>query len=346
MRSWDVIIAGAGIIGVSLALELRQRGATVLVIDRAEPGSEASSAAAGMLAPSDPETPAALRPLAKASARMFAAFVQKVESAAGMQTDFRRVGTIALMPENTTVREYRGLSAAELQRLEPSIHRSGYSAYFVQEDSVDPLLLTRAALAAARTLGVEVRGHSAVTEIRARGEAVEVETQADTFFATAAVDCRGAWSGAPVRPRKGQMLYVYPETSVLQHVLRAPDVYIVPRSSGKILIGATVEDVGFDKSVDVSAIQQLLTAAVKYLPALAICSCHPKLGRIAPRHAGRSAYPRPNRDTTRLRRDRSLPQRHPSCPDYGTNHSRSDLWSTLTSGHQRLLAHRFSSTRK
>jgi glycine oxidase len=268
VRSWDVIIAGAGIIGVSLALELRQRGATVLVIDRAEPGSEASSAAAGMLAPSDPETPAALRPLAKASARMFAAFVQKVESAAGMQADFRRVGTIALMPENTTLREYRGLSAAELQRLEPSIHRSG-SAYFVQEDSVDPLLLTRAALAAARTVGVEVRGHSAVTEIRARGEAVEVETQAGTFFSTAAVDCRGAWSGAPVRPRKGQMFYVYPETSILQHVLRAPDVYIVPRSSGKILIGATVEDVGFDKAVDPSTIRNLQNAAAKYVPALA-----------------------------------------------------------------------------
>jgi glycine oxidase len=269
VRSWDVIIAGAGIIGVSLALELRQRGATVLVLDRAEPGSEASSAAAGMLAPSDQETPAALRPLAKASARMFAAFVQKVESAAGMQADFRRVGTIALMPENTTVREYRGLSAAELQRLEPSIHPSGQFAYFVQEDSVDPLLLTRAALAAARTLGVEVRGHSAVTKIRARGEAVEVETQADTFFATAGVDCRGAWSGAPVRPRKGQMLYVYPETSVLQHVLRAPDVYIVPRSSGKILIGATVEDVGFDKSIDPSTIRNLQNAAAKYVPALA-----------------------------------------------------------------------------
>jgi glycine oxidase len=269
VKSWDVIIAGAGIIGVSLALELRQRGATVLVLDRAEPGAEASSAAAGMLAPADPETPELLRPLAKASARMFAAFVQKVESAAGMQVDFRRVGTIALMPENTARPEYRGLSATELQRLEPSIHRSGHSAYFVQEDSVDPNLLMRAALAAARTLGVEVRGHTAVTEIRSRGDAVEVVTQSEVFSAAFAVDCRGAWSGTPVRPRKGQMLYVLPQASLLQHVLRTPEVYIVPRSSGKILIGATVEDVGFDKAVDPSAIQQLVTAAAKYLPALA-----------------------------------------------------------------------------
>jgi glycine oxidase len=269
VKSWDVIIAGAGIIGISLALELRERGATVLVLDRAEPGSEASSAAAGMLAPSDPETPEALHSLAMASARMFAAFVQKVESAAGIQVDFRRVGTIALTPEPTAPREYRRLSAAELQLLEPSIHCSDNSAYFVREDSVDPHLLTRAALAAARTLAVEIRGHTAVTEIRARGDAVEVVTQADTFFAAAAVDCRGAWSGTPVRPRKGQMLYVLPEATLLQHVLRTPEVYVVPRSSGKVLIGATVEDVGFDKAVDPSAIHRLLSAAAKYLPALA-----------------------------------------------------------------------------
>ncbi|MBZ5493891.1 MAG: glycine oxidase ThiO [Acidobacteriia bacterium] len=269
MKSWDVIIAGAGIIGVSLALELRQRSASVLVLDRADPGSEASSAAAGMLAPADPETPEALRQLAMESARIFAAFVQRVESAAGIQVDFRRVGTLALMSEPTAPREYRGLSAAELQLLEPSIHRSEHSAYFVREDSVDPNLLTRAALAAAQTHGVEVRGHTAVTEIRAGGDAVEILTGTETLSAASAVDCRGAWSGAPVRPRKGQMLYVLPEGKLLQHVLRAPEVYVVPRSSGKILIGATVEDVGFDKSVDSSAIRQLLNAAAKYLPALA-----------------------------------------------------------------------------
>jgi glycine oxidase len=269
VKSWDVIIAGAGIIGVSLALELRQRGATVLVLDRAEPGSEASSAAAGMLAAADPETPEALRPLAMESARMFPAFVQKIESAGNMQVDFRRVGAIALLEENAAPSEYRSLSPSELQRLEPSIHSTGHSAFFVQEDSVDPLLLTRSALAAAQNLGVEIRGHTPVTEIRAYENAIEVVTQADTFSAASAVDCRGAWSGAPVRPRKGQMLYVHPQSRVLRHVLRAPDVYIVPRSSGKILIGATVEDVGFDKSVDPLSIRQLIDNASKYVPELA-----------------------------------------------------------------------------
>ena len=86
---WDVIIAGAGIIGVSLALELRERGAKVLVFDRGRPGRESSSAAAGMLAPSDPETPGPLRLLAAESARLFPAFVRKLESLSEIQVDFR-----------------------------------------------------------------------------------------------------------------------------------------------------------------------------------------------------------------------------------------------------------------
>jgi glycine oxidase len=269
VKSWDVIIVGAGIIGVSLALELQDRGATVLVLDRAEPGAESSSAAAGMLAAAAPETPAALRPLAMESARMFPAFVQQLETAGSMQVDFRRVGTIALLPHTEAPSEYRSLSAADLHRLEPLLHNSEKPPFFVQEDSVDPLLLMQAALAAARNSEIEIRGRSAVKEIRASDHAVEVLTQSSTLTAASVVDCRGAWSGAPVRPRKGQMLYVQPQGSVLQHVLRAPDVYIVPRTSGKVLIGATVEDVGFDKTVIPSAIQQLRGAATKYVPAIA-----------------------------------------------------------------------------
>jgi glycine oxidase len=269
VKPWDVIIAGAGIIGVSLALELRERGFAVLVLDRAEPGGESSSAAAGMLAAADPETPSALRPMAFASARMFPEFVRKLEAAGKMQVDFRRVGSIALLPDEPAPDEYRPLPADELQRVEPSLKSTGQSAFFVQEDSVDPSLLMQAALAAARNLGVEVRGHAAVQDIRPRDKGVQVLTHADTFTARYAVDCRGAWSGPPVKPRKGQMLYVLPQATLLQHVLRTPEVYIVPRSSGKVLIGATVEDVGYDKTVDPVIVHSLFSAATKYLPELA-----------------------------------------------------------------------------
>src|SRR5215467_2431330 len=96
VNSADVIIAGGGIIGVSIALELGERGLRVLVLDRGEPGQEASSAAAGMLAASDPETPRALVPLAQESARLFPGFVRDLEGLSGMAVDFRLQGTIVL----------------------------------------------------------------------------------------------------------------------------------------------------------------------------------------------------------------------------------------------------------
>jgi glycine oxidase len=155
--------------------------------------------------------------------------------------------------------------------MEPSLHNPGHEAFFVQEDTVDPRLLMQAALAAAQKTGVEIRGNTEVREIRSAGSAVEVETTGTTssIHSGAAVNCQGAWAGAPVKPRKGQMLYVGPEKKdLLQHVIHAPEVYIVPRSSGKILIGATVEDVGFDKTVATSTIQRLLNQAARYLPEL------------------------------------------------------------------------------
>ena len=222
--------------------------------------------------------------------------------------------------------------------MEPAVHAAGHSAYFVQEDSVDPLLLMRAALAAARNLGVEIRGHTEAEEIRRHDNGVEVVTQADTFSTAAAVDCRGAWSGAPVRPRKGQMLYVYPETSILQHVLRAPEVYIVPRSSGKILIGATVEDVGFDKSVSASTIRELQNAAAKYVPALASAPITQSWAGLRPGTPDDLPILGPTRYSWRIRCHRPLSKWHPSCPNNGTNHGRSYPGPPLSSRYPCLLS--------
>lgn len=265
-----MIIGGAGIIGVSLALELRERGATVLVLDKSEPGNESSSAAAGMLAANDPATPPALRPLAMESARIFPEYVAKLERLSGVVTDFRRHGTIAFLDTiSASPAGYTKLSADDLRRLEPLLHGQDQQTFFIQEDTVDPRLLMRAALAAAQKTGVEIRGNTEVRKIHAIENRVKVETAVGMLYARTAVNCRGAWAGAPVRPRKGQMLYVCPQKKdLLQHVVHAPEVYIVPRGSGKILVGATVEDAGFDKTVAPSTIQQLLSAAAKYLPEL------------------------------------------------------------------------------
>ena len=100
MKTWDVIVVGGGIIGLSLAIELRKRGATVLIVERGEPGREASHAAAGMLADYDPETPAVLQPLASASARMYPEFVHELRDESGTKPghkiDLRDFGTLHL----------------------------------------------------------------------------------------------------------------------------------------------------------------------------------------------------------------------------------------------------------
>jgi glycine oxidase len=275
--TWDVIISGAGIIGVSLALELRRRGARVLVFDAGEPGQEASASAAGMLAANDPETPEKLRPLARESDTLYPGFVEELESASGIAVDFR-YGTVVLGPslhpgarglEN--ISGHQPIAWDELKQLEPALNACGYPAYLIpSEKSIDPRLLMRAALRAAQSVGIEIRGHTPVQAMSSSGSQVEVVTGKDRFRARAAVNCQGAWAGAPVRPRKGQLIYVQPRNPELLHrVVRAPGVYMVPRSSGRILVGATVEDIGFDKTVVQQTIQQLQRAAAQFVPELA-----------------------------------------------------------------------------
>lgn len=270
MKTWDAIISGAGIIGVSLALELRERGADVLVLDAREPGQEASSAAAGMLIVHDPDTSLQLRPLARESARLYPEFVAKIEKKSAIDTDFRR-GAIALLPRGEPLPEHEPLSQEQLQQLELAINPRSLSAFLVSdENSVDPKLLMQAILVAARNSGIEIRGSTAVQDMRSTGKRVEVITHKDRFLAQTAVNCQGAWAGPPVRPRKGQMLYLQPqEPQLLNRVLRTPEVYLVPRSSGKILVGATVEDVGYDKTVEPEVIRQLHDSAGQFVPALA-----------------------------------------------------------------------------
>lgn len=270
MKSPDVVIVGAGIIGVSLALELRSRGRSVTILERGEPGQEASSAAAGMLAASDPETPEALQPLARESASLYPDFVYTIESSSGMKTDFRRQGTIALGELHTPADDYQPIFQEDLLRLEPSLASNALPVYLVEEASIDPVLLMQAAIKSAKRAGIEIRLGTEFREAHSSASGVQVFTSRDSSACGAVVNCCGAWSGSPVRPRKGQMLYVHPENpALIQRVVRAPDTYIVPRSSGRILIGATVEDVGFDKSVEPATIQRLHKAASKYLPQLA-----------------------------------------------------------------------------
>jgi glycine oxidase len=273
VKTWDVIIAGAGIIGLSLARELRKRGASVLVVERGEPGREASHAAAGMLADCGEEIPRILRPLACASARMYPEFVHELEDEAGIKVDLRSHGTILLAAESSSS---VSLTSSQVHELEPALTVSKLPAYLLPERSIDPRALISAMLRACKHRGVEISTGEIVTDLTLRdGRVVGVNTSRTSFHAPVAVNCAGAWAGQilpynfPTRPIKGQMLAVVPTSrALLKHVVRAPEVYLVPRSDGRLLIGATVEDAGFDKRTDPDTIQRMRRAAISLLPAL------------------------------------------------------------------------------
>src|ERR1700682_2966497 len=281
VKTWDVIIVGGGIIGLSLSIALRKRGATVLIVERGEPGREASHAAAGMLADFPLEMPSQLQPLATASARMYPEFVHELQDESGMKVDLRDQGTIFFATPDH-LREHPGLTTdcplpSPLDELEPALGQVNLPAIYLKERSVDPRALTAAALKAARHRDVDISSGTAVAEVLfANGRATGVGTGKTRYCAPVVVNCAGAWAGQlpphqfPTRPVKGQMLSLAGTSrGLLQHVIRAPEIYLVPRSDGRILAGATVEESGYDKRTDTDTIRRMHQAAIHLVPALA-----------------------------------------------------------------------------
>jgi glycine oxidase len=277
MKTWDVIVVGGGIIGLSLSIELRKKGASVLVIERGEPGREASHAAGGMLVDCGLETPSALQPLATASARMYPEFAHELEVEAGTKVDLRDQGTILFPPaEHAIPSAFSALTPAQLTELDPALSGLNYPAFFLKERSVDPRALTAAAIKTAKNRDVDFSSGDSVTAVNlSDGHVTGVTTSKTSFLAPKVVNCAGAWSGQidpyafPTRPVKGQILcLVMPSRTLLKHVIRSPKVYLIPRSDGRLLVGATVEEAGFDKRTDASTIQRLHQAAIALVPKL------------------------------------------------------------------------------
>ena len=280
MKTWDVIVIGGGIIGLSLALALRRRGATVLVVERGEPGREASHAAGGMLVDCGLELPEPLQPLAASSARMYPDFVHELQLESGINVDLRDYGTIVIPPPEH-VHERPGFTVnsllpAPLSELEPALVERGRQAFYLKERSVDPRGLVAAVLKTAKLRGVDLSsGHEVTAVIMTEDRITGVSTNKTSFHASKVVNCAGAWSGKiaphrfPTRPVKGQMLcLIMPSRTMVKHVIRSPHAYLIPRSDGRLLVGATVEEAGFDKRTDPATIQHLHRAALDLVPQL------------------------------------------------------------------------------
>ncbi len=278
VKTWDVILIGGGIIGLSLAIELRKNGASVLIVERGEPGREASHAAGGMLANCGDETPAVLQFLADASARMYPEFVHELQDESGVDVDLRSNGTLLFPQMGHSVESIPGATAlpAPLEEVEPALAARGRPVVFLRERSVCPRALSDAALKAARHRAVDISSGAAVVSVDvADGRAIGVTTNKTSYHAPKIVNCAGAWAGRippyelPTRPVKGQMVcFVMKSRNLLTHVVRSPEIYLIPRSDGRLLAGATVEEAGYDKRTVPETIQRLERAAITMLPGL------------------------------------------------------------------------------
>ena len=273
----DVCIAGAGIIGLSLARSLARSGFHVVVLTSGAPMAEASHAAAGMLAVDDPENPPELLTLARLSRALYPQFLDELREESGQRVGVQTRRTLQLVRGEAAVSSTQG--TADL--LPGMTIPPGTQALLLEEQSLDPRELATALVQAVAARGPELRTNSAVQRIQDRGTEVLVETATETILAGRFVDCTGAWSLsttiAPtlrVVPRKGQMLTIATPRVLAdaEMVLRSHDVYLVPRlhgaRAGQCVIGATVEDAGFDQQVHATDLQALLDRAAALLPQL------------------------------------------------------------------------------
>ena len=294
MKHLDVAIAGGGLIGGAIALELAQAGLSVGVFEKGEPGREASWASAGILSPA-PEAPGMIPivPLAKASMGLYPGFVANVEEISGQSVGFRPFGTMDALFSRDATRDLSTLIALhhglglraeplrpeEARELEPTLSPEVEAAALRPEEaSIDNRALTRAVLRAAQKSGAEIFPDHDVEAIwREKGRCAGLKLRDENVSAKWTIIAAGCFSAniegvaayAPVRPAKGQMVSMRADELKIEHVLWSEKVYLVPRNDGRILAGASVEYVGFDKHVTAGAVEKILSDAIELVPGLA-----------------------------------------------------------------------------
>jgi glycine oxidase len=290
----DVVVAGGGVIGLSVAWRAAQRGLSVTVVDEA-PGAGASYAAAGMLAPVSEAAygEEALLALCRASLERYPAFVAEVAAASGVDVALRTAGTLLVGFDDDDMRalgelhrfqlevglDAEPLTAREARRREPSLTpRLRGGLHLPGDHSVDPRQLHAALLCAAESSGVRVvraRVGSLCTDgCRATGLRL---ADGRELGAGSVVLALGAWSASlpgvpalPVRPVKGQILRLRGADGLLGGTVRAlvrgRAVYLVPYAGDGLVLGATVEEKGFDATVTAGAVHELLRDAIEVVP--------------------------------------------------------------------------------
>jgi glycine oxidase len=292
----DVVIIGGGIMGCASALALAKAGARVAVLERSVPGAEASSAAAGILgAQTEAHEAGTFFDLAQKSLALYPAWSEELRSSTGIDVGFRRCGVLHVAFDETSRDELHRqvawqkqagleleyLDAAGVHRKEPWVTPRATSAvHFAHDGRVDPAVLLKAVHIAAAKAGASFRSGAYVRSVDvdsgvARGVILEDGTR---ITATQVVLAAGSWStlvaGVPlragdVRPARGQIVELETRDPVLKGVVFGPACYLVPRDDGRVLIGSTLEFVGYRREVTARAVRDLLVGAIDLVPALA-----------------------------------------------------------------------------
>jgi glycine oxidase len=291
-RPSDIIVIGAGIVGCAIAYELARRGASVEVVDERTVGMGATQASAGILAPySEAHEESPLLDLAVRSLNLFDEFIERVSSESGITIPYRRTGTLAVVTDPADMLTLRATADALARRgIEAELldgARARIEEPHLAADTAGGLLigahgfvavndLTRAVVAAARRHGAQLVEQSHVRRISRVDGDIIVETDRGSLGADAVVLAAGSWSGAiaiegvavgvPVRPVRGQLMYLTWNGPPLRRVVWSPRCYIVPWDDGTVLVGATTEEAGFDERVTVAGVRDLLEAACEITP--------------------------------------------------------------------------------
>jgi glycine oxidase len=270
----SVLIIGGGVIGLATAVEIALRSASVTIVERGVCGQGATWAAAGMLAPETEQLEGSLRELGIRSRALYPEWISKLMHITEQDCGYWCCGILTPTLEAQPHRpEYIDRAALDKRQIGLSDAIVG-ALWFAEDGQVDNRRLAEALVIAARSLGVNILEGTNVYQIATQGDRVtHLETSQGNLQADRYLLATGAWTRElmplPVSPRKGQMLSVFDRDRRLQRVIFGSNVYIVPRRDGTIVIGATVEDVGFTAGNTASGILQLLSNAIAIYPAIA-----------------------------------------------------------------------------
>jgi glycine oxidase len=289
----DAVVVGAGAIGAACAYELARAGLSVVVVDRAEPGAEASGASAGILSVPDPSRRDPLAALGRLSRELYEPLAEALREETDIDVGLGRTGHLHLCMTHAEARQARrvvddpayreeGISFIEgddLRGVEPTISQAAQGALHLPRSSwLDNVQLVRALVRGGERRGVRyVVGRSVEALIRDGDRVTGVRvTDLEVLEAAVVIVTAGAWSGKiagmpaglEVRPVKGQILAFDNAAGLVRHVIFREDVYLVPRLSGECLFGATVEDGVADRDVTLDGLAWLMEQAFKTAPGI------------------------------------------------------------------------------